>query len=77
MDGIGQDEIAPVPSFIIETDNEEENITTVHPKSVGPAARTRSKQTKVLKKAISQLTKNLKQFSNMLEGVPRMSGAVS
>ena len=77
MDGIGQEEIAPVPSFIIETDNEEENITTVHPKSVGPAALTRSKQTKVLKKAIPQLTKNLKQFSNMLEGVPRMSGAVS
>ena len=77
MDGLGQEEIAHVPSFVIETDNEEENITTVHSKSVGPAARTRSKQTKVFKKAIPQLTKNLKQFSSMLEGVPSMSGAVS
>ena len=76
MDGIGQEDIAPVPSFVIETD-EEENITTVHPRSVGPAARTRSKQTKVLKKAIPQLTKNLKQFSSMLEGIPSMLGAVS
>ena len=76
MDGIGQEEVTPNPSFVIETD-EEEDVITVQPKSVGPASRTRSKQTKALKKAIPQLTKNLKQFSSMLEGVPRMSGAVS
>ena len=69
MDGIGQEEVTPIPSFVIETD-EEEDVITVQPKSVGPASRTRSKQTKALKKAIPQLTKNLKQFSSMLEGVP-------
>ena len=76
MDGIGQEEIAPVPSFVVETD-EEENITTVRPKSVGPAGRTRSKQTKALKKAIPALTKNLQQLSTMLREVPRASDAAS
>ena len=76
MDGIGQEEIAPVPSFIIETDNEEENITTVRPNSVGPTSRTRSKHTNNLEKSTQQLSKSLKQLSNVLEGVPRMSGAV-
>ena len=75
MDGIGQEEIAPVPSFVIETD-EEEDITTVRPKSVGPASRTRSKHVNTLEKTIPKLFKSLKQLSNMLEGVPRMSGAV-
>ena len=77
MDGIGQEEIAPVPSFVIETDEEEENITTIRPKSVGPAARTRSKQTKALTKAIPALTKNLQQLSTILGDAPRASGAAS
>ena len=74
MDGIGQEEIAPVPSFVVETDEEEENIITIRPKSVGPAARTRSKQTKTLNKAIPALTKNLQQLSTILGDVPRASG---
>ena len=74
MDGVGQEEIAPVPSFVVETDEEEENITTIRPKSVGPAARTRSKQTKALNKA---LTKNLQQLSTILGDVPHASGAAS
>ena len=77
MDGIGQEEIAPVPSFVVETDEEEENITTIRPKRVGPAARTRSKQTKALEKAIPALTKNLQQLSTILGDVPRASGAAS
>ena len=77
MDGIGQEEVVPISSFVVETDEEEENITTVRPKSVGPAARTRSKQTKALKKAIPPLTKNLQQLLTMLGDVPRVSGAAS
>ena len=77
MDGIGQEEIAPVPSLVVETDEEEENITAIRPKSVGPAARTRSKQTKALTKAIPALTKNLQQLSTILGDVPRASGAAS
>ena len=74
MDGIGQAEIAPVPSFVVETD-EEENITTVRPKSVGPTFRTRAKRANALKNTILELSKSLKQLTNALEGVPRMSGA--
>ena len=37
MDGIGQEDITPVPSYVIENDDEEE----VRPKSLGPAAHTR------------------------------------
>ena len=77
MDGIGQEEIAPVPSFVVETDEEEENITTIRPKSVGPAFRTRSKQTKAPRKAIPTITKNLQQLSTILGYVPRVSGAAS
>ena len=76
MDGIGQEEVAPIPSFVVETD-EEEDVITIQSKSVGPASRTRSKQTKALKKAIPALTKNLQQLSNMLGEVPRISGAAS
>ena len=76
MDGIGQEEVAPIPSFVVETD-EGEDLITVRPKSVGPASRTRSKQTKALKKAIPALTRNLQQFSTMLGEVPRASGAAS
>ena len=50
MDGIGQEEIVPVPFFVVEADEEEENTTPIRPKSVGPAARTRSKQIKPLQK---------------------------
>ena len=69
MDGIGQEEIAPVPSFVVETDEEEE----IRPKSVGPAARTRSKQIKTLAKT----TKKLQQLSTILGDVPHASGAAS
>ena len=69
MDGIGQEEIAPVPSFVVETDEEEE----IRPKSVGPAARTRSKQIKALAKA----TKKLQQLSTILGDVPHASSAAS
>ena len=71
MDGIGQEEIAPVPSFIVETDEEEE--TTVRPKSMGPAAHTRSKQTK----AFAKLTNKVQQLSTILGDVPHASGAAS
>ena len=76
MDGIGQEEVAPIPSFVVETD-EEEDVITIQPKSIGPASRTRSKQTKALKKAIPALTKNLQQLSNMLGEVPCVSGTAS
>ena len=73
MDGIGQEEIASVPSFVVETDEEEE----MRPKSVGPAARTRSKQIKALTKTIPALTKEVQQLSTILGDVPRASGAAS
>ena len=69
MDGIGQEEIAPVPSFVVETDEEEE----IRPKSVGPAARTRSKQLEALEK----LTKKVRQLSTTLGDIPSASGATS
>ena len=62
MDGIGQEEMAPVPSFIVETDEEEKNITTIRPKSVVPAARTRSKQTKALNKALTKIYNNFQPY---------------
>ena len=82
-DGIGQEEIAPVPSFVLETEGEEEeNITTIRPKTIhsksaGSAARTCSKQAKALTKAIPALTKEVQQLSTILGDVPHASGAAS
>ena len=67
MDGIGQEEITPVPSFVIETDGEEE----MRPKSTGPAAHTRSKKLE----AIEKLTKEVRQLSTALGEAPSVSGA--
>ena len=47
------------------------------PKSVGPAARTRSKQFKALTKTIPALTKEVQQLSTILGDVPRASGTAS
>ena len=67
MDGIGQEEIAPVPSYVIETDNEEE----MRPKSHGPAAHTRSKKFE----ALDKLAKEVRELSATLGNVPSASGA--
>ena len=59
MDGIGQEEIVLVPSFIVETD-EEEDIMTVRPKSADPALCTKSKHVNTLERTIPKLSKSLK-----------------
>ena len=66
-DEIGQEEIAPVPSYVIENDSEEE----VRPKSLGPAAHTRSKKLDALEK----LAKEVRQLSTTLGDTPSASGA--
>ena len=76
MNGIGQEEICACPFFYRRNSQRGRcnNSTTYKcwSRLTYPI-----KQTKVLKKAIPEFTKNLKQFSSMLEGVLRMSGAVS
>ena len=74
MDGIGQEEIAPVTSFVAETD-EEENILTVRPNSAGPASRTRTKHANALARTIPNLIKSLKHRLDVLEKVPHILGA--
>ena len=49
----------------------------MRPKSVGPAARTRSKQIKTLTKSIPALTREVQQLSTILGNVPTVSGAAS
>ena len=66
-DGIGQEEIAPVPSYVIENDDEEE----MRPKSLGPAAHTRSKKLD----ALDNLAKKVQELSATLGNVPSASGA--
>ena len=67
MDGIGQEEIAPVPSYVIENDDEEE----MRPKSLGPAAHTRSKR----QNALDNLAKKVHELSATLGNIPSASGA--
>ena len=67
MDGIGQEEIAPVPSYVIENDSDEE----VRPKSLGPAAHTRSKKID----ALDNLAQKVRELSATLGNVPSASGA--
>ena len=66
-DGIGQEEIAPVPSYVIENDSDEE----IRPKSLGPAAHTRSKKLD----ALDNLAQKVRELSATLGNVPSASGA--